>query len=83
MGEERNIDLVECRVCGAMVGRMGIGSHAGVHKREFRELQGYIPTDYDEVVQVIGRLALDGEYMRNQETQQQTLDGSFICLSGK
>lgn len=43
------MDKVECTVCGADVGRLGIGKHAKMHRRQFKEQFGYWPTDYDEV----------------------------------
>lgn len=47
-------DVVECTVCGEDVGRRGIGKHAGVHRREFRERFGRPPKDYDEVREALG-----------------------------
>lgn len=47
-------DYVTCTVCGEEVGRMGIGKHAGVHKREFKEAFGYVPGDYSEVREALG-----------------------------
>lgn len=49
-------DYVTCTVCGEDVGRMAIATHAGMHKREFRERYGRAPDDYDEV-----RAAFGGE----------------------
>ena len=45
---------VECTVCGEDVGRMGIGKHAGMHRREFKERYGRPPEDYDEVREALG-----------------------------
>lgn len=44
---------VECSVCGDQIGRgpsgMGLAQHAATHRREFEDLTGRQPTDYDEV----------------------------------
>lgn len=42
-------DTVTCSVCGEDVGRRGIGTHAGKHKREFKEAVGRPAEDYEEV----------------------------------
>lgn len=42
-------DDVTCQVCGETVGRAGIGSHAGMHRREFTEAVGRPPKGYEEV----------------------------------
>jgi len=50
---------VECRVCGRSVGRgpsgLGIKQHSKRHRREFRDLVGREPEDYQEVVEVLGQ----------------------------
>lgn len=45
---------VECSVCGEAVGKMEIGKHAGMHKREFETMFGRPPEDYDEVREKLG-----------------------------
>lgn len=40
---------VTCTVCGKEVGRLGIGKHAGMHRRQFAEVFGRPPRSYDEV----------------------------------
>jgi len=40
---------VECSVCGDTVGRLGIGTHASMHKRQYREQFNETPDDYDTV----------------------------------
>lgn len=40
---------VQCSVCGEEVGKLGINKHAGMHRRQFREVHGRFPEDYGEV----------------------------------
>ena len=54
-------DTVECSVCGARVGRMGIGQHAGKHKRDFTAAVGRPPESYDEVREWFDGDLADGE----------------------
>lgn len=42
-------EYVTCSVCGEEVGRLGIGKHAGMHRREFFQRFGRWPTSYQEV----------------------------------
>ena len=42
-------DTVECSICGESVGRMGIGRHAKIHRKEFRDITGRSAGDYQEV----------------------------------
>lgn len=42
-------ETVTCKVCGDDVGKLGIGKHAGMHRRQFREQFGRPPKGYDEV----------------------------------
>lgn len=60
-------DTVTCRVCGEDIGRRGIGKHAGVHKREFREKFGRAPEDYDEVVDALGNPSGDVTTLKDFE----------------
>jgi hypothetical protein len=61
-------DTVTCRVCGAELGRMGIGKHAGMHKRQFRETFGYVPDDYDEVVEKADEIGAEHVSPEDQQT---------------
>lgn len=49
----RSMETVECTVCGDDVGLgpagLGLKIHSKKHRREFRELTGREPRDYDEV----------------------------------
>jgi len=47
------MERVECTVCGRTVGRgpsgLGLKQHSKAHRREFKELTGRWPENYDEV----------------------------------
>lgn len=49
---------VVCQVCGDEIGRgpngLGLISHANKHRREFTEIFGRPPSDYEEVRQKLG-----------------------------
>lgn len=59
-------ETVTCSVCGDDVGKLGIGKHADMHRREFKEDVGRWPEGYDEV-----REWGDGRVFSDQE---RTLD---------
>lgn len=42
-------EYVTCTVCGEKVGKMGIGKHADMHRREYYERFGRWPGKYEEV----------------------------------
>lgn len=57
-------DDVTCSVCGREVGRgpdgLGIKQHSAMHRRQFEQLVGREPEDYDEVREVVSERLVDG-----------------------
>lgn len=51
--------IVECQVCGEDVGYgpsgLGIKQHSKAHKKQFRDLYGRDPDDYQEVIEKLGK----------------------------
>lgn len=85
--------VVTCSVCGDRVGKgpngLGIRRHAMMHRRQFHELVGEWPGDYQEVRDLLGddsrftpgaQIGLDDVDVQNDgavEIVQATLGGPF------
>lgn len=64
---------VTCSVCGEEVGKMGIGNHAGMHRRQFHEVFGRPPKGYQEVREKLPKHLAGREPAEGQTTLEETI----------